>query len=83
MTAASYCALAPLCVFIVIRCCCATDLCANARCMSWTVQISCAVSCGCHGMEECCNILTKNAALLKKTWTVTMMTSTCLIAEMF
>ena len=56
-------ALAILGVFRVIRCCCATDqLCANARCMSGTVQMPCSVSCGCHGMEFCCNRLTKPSA---------------------
>ncbi len=40
-------ALAPLGVFKVLRCGCATDhLCANARCMSETVQMPCSVSCG-------------------------------------
>ena len=76
--------LAPLGVFKVLRCCCATDhLWANARCMSGTVQMTCTVSCGGHGMEECCKRLTNNASLPKNTWTVTMMTSTCLMAEMF
>ena len=77
-------ALAPLGVFKVLRCGCATgQLYANDRCMSGTVQMPRAVSCGCHGMEECCNILTNNAELPKKTWTVTMMTSTYVMAQMF
>ena len=71
-------------VFRVIRYSRTIDqLCANDRCMSGTVQMSCAVSCGCHGIEKFCNRLTQNAVLLKNDWTVTMMTSVWVMVEMF
>ena len=31
----------------------------TARCMCGTAQMSSTIFCGCHGMEECCNIWTK------------------------
>ena len=53
-------AIAPMDVLKVSRCGCATDQpCATARCMHGTAKMSCTIFCGCHGMEECCNIWTK------------------------
>ena len=75
-------ALAPMDVLKVIRCGCATDQpCATVRCMCGSAQMSCTIYCGCHGMEECCNRWTKKSAVSKKTWTVTAMTSNCVITE--
>ena len=52
-------ALAHMDVLKVIRCGCAKDQpCATARCMCGTAQMSCIIFCGCHGIEECCNIWT-------------------------
>ena len=72
-------ALDPLDVLKVIRCGCAMDQPRiTARCMCGTAQMACTIFCGCHGMEE---RWTTRSAHLKKTWTVTVMTSTCVITD--
>ena len=52
-------ALAPMDALKLIRCGCATDQsCANfCQVHVWNCSnMSCTILCGCHGMEECCNI---------------------------
>ena len=60
--------------------CVTGQLFANARCKCGTAQMPCAVFCGSHVMEDYGKRLTQNVALLKKTWTKTMI---LVMAEMF